>query len=206
MVDRSRIDSLFSVDVRVHSRCPFCGRDHNQTDREHGLCLTLSNHSDGKSLVDYLEDHFNGEIQTGYRCPSKRCGRIAAERKLTKRMFTAPQVLVIQLSRFEYSPLLQQVVKIHDRVDFEEELDLTAWTRSGVPLSYQLQGVVAHAGESATSGHYVAAVRERAGDRFSVISDQIVGQWRGGSFEEMKRPRTEETSFDPYLLVYNKLE
>jgi len=72
-------------------------------------------------------------------------------------------------------------------------------------MSYQLTGVVAHDGESLGVGHYVAAVRRRGRDGFSVISDDRVGQPQGGGFEEMSDPIFGTERFDPYLLVYTRL-
>lgn len=74
-----------------------------------------------------------------------------------------PNVLHLQLKRFEYDFNYDQLVKINDRHEFPESIDLSPYLEheegsSPDPLIYDLHGVLVHAGDIST-GHYYAMIK-----------------------------------------------
>eukprot|EP01132_Coremiostelium_polycephalum_P004652 gene4652-5811_t len=74
-----------------------------------------------------------------------------------------PPVLHLHLKRFEYDPYKDDNVKINDKFQFPEELDLTRFldeTESDKSVSpiYSLQGVLVHSGDL-HNGHYYAYLK-----------------------------------------------
>ena len=67
-------------------------------------------------------------------------------------MFTKfPPVLHLQLMRFQFDPLTEANVKINDRYEFPEKLDVTKYLKDGeeaTPICYTLHAVLVHSGES----------------------------------------------------------
>lgn len=208
--ENERIDRTFGVKYMLRSICVECDTTIANEDQEVGLGLPLSNRVNDKELTKYLSEHFNESMRHGFRCDSDHCLNLnmpPMEQPEGRRIVQPPQILVIQLRRFEYRDVGNgfEALKVHDRVRYADRLELGEWSEGGARMSYQLNGVVAHRGKSLNVGHYVAAVRRRGRDGFSVINDSIVGQWQGGGFAEMVAPRVEDRDFDPYLLVYTRV-
>lgn len=85
--------------------------------------------------------------------------------------------------------------KILDRVEPEEFLDLHDFTeRENEFLTYRLQGVVFHQGNTLGSGHYVAKVRRQTGNGFVVAND---------SWVEPSMPDLHD--YQSYILMYQKV-
>lgn len=165
-------------------------------------------------MLRYLrENEYQEELQL--RCESADCvakfGEKAegSSRLRIKLITSAPEILVIRLVRFrqvwDKRGQLRDI-KIPEKVSFEEYLNLGDFTESQEPLFYKLMGVVCHQGRNITSGHYIAAVREDDGNKFSSINDdRRIAKERGGTVEELELPQSYNKSFDPYVLVYSKV-
>ena len=167
------------------------------------------------SLMDYLREYHAEPIE--WFCDDDAC---AASRQLERengqdtkrtvkareRKFTitqAPEILSIQLKRSQgvMSKGRFREVKVYDDVPYLEELDLSNFTTYQRPLKYRLYAVVAHRGSSATSGHYIAAVR-RKDQGFMTISDLRMQEDEAGTPEELLNPSFDDEKFDPVLLFY----
>lgn len=207
--ERKRVKRLLDVKYEVRSLCPDCDTTRTREDTEMGLGLALVNPVNGKSLTEYLRQHFRVGNLEGFQCQSAHCRALnrakPPNQPQERDIIEAPQVLVIQLVRMRVSFVggHLQSYKIGHRVDYDDRLELTDFSVGGKRSSYQLNGVVAHSGTSLKAGHYVAAVRRRGRDGFSVISDSEVGQ--SGGFAEMADPMFDGRRFDAYLLVYSRL-
>jgi ubiquitin carboxyl-terminal hydrolase 7 len=69
-----------------------------------------------------------------------------------------PPVLHLQLLRFQYDPELDDTVKINDRFEFSETLDLNEFVDSpSDDFTYVLQSVLVHIGGTGR-GHYVVYI------------------------------------------------
>ena len=127
-------------------------------------------------LVESLTSFVQGELLEGdNQWVCEACGRKvdAVKRQTVK---TLPQMLCIQLKRFEYDYETMQRLKVKDRFEVPTELDMRPFTREAVEAqtaspadaapppddkyAYTLMGVVVHSG-SAFAGHYYSYIRER---------------------------------------------
>lgn len=92
-----------------------------------------------------------------------------------------PSVLHLQLKRFEYDFNYDQLVKINDRYEFPETIDLSPYLDPDVlkknpgPCVYNLHGVLVHSGEISV-GHYYAMIKPDVGDQWFRFDDDKV--WR----------------------------
>ncbi|KAI5285731.1 hypothetical protein KEM54_000337 [Ascosphaera aggregata] len=90
---------------------------------------------------------------------------------------TMPDVLHLQLKRFEYDFTHDMMMKINDRHEFPEEFDaapyLTEEGRKNGPWIYQLYGVLVHAGDL-QAGHYYAYIRPTKDGHFYKYDDDRV--------------------------------
>ncbi|ORY41889.1 cysteine proteinase [Rhizoclosmatium globosum] len=88
-----------------------------------------------------------------------------------------PPVLHLQLKRFEYDMEKDAMVKINDRYEFPNEIDLAPFLDPSSPQKgpqkYLLHGVLVHAGDL-TGGHYCAFLRsEKNGKWFKFDDDRV---------------------------------
>ena len=131
-----------------------------------------------------------------------------------------PKVLQIHLRRFEYDYDYDSLVKINDKFEFPETIDLTPYLAKSLdkksPTLYELFGVLVHQGD-ATFGHYYCFLRPSTDPQWFEFNDSVVRRvskaeaiddnfggkaatksksfW--GSYDNMK-------SYSGYVLVYVK--
>ncbi|KAI8611746.1 cysteine proteinase [Chytriomyces sp. MP71] len=124
-----------------------------------------------------------------------------------------PPVLHLQLKRFEYDFETDAMVKINDRYEFPNEIDLAPFldkdsTQKG-PQKYILHGVLVHAGDVA-GGHYQAFLRaEKLGKWFKFDDDRVTPVSEKDAMEENYgvdpgNPKTKliKRFTNAYMLVY----
>ena len=153
--------------------CRACPQHRSEKDESFtSLPVDIRNKS---GLVESLTSFVQGELLEGdnqWVCEACNCKVDAVKRQSLK---TLPQMLCIQLKRFEYDYETMQRLKVKDRFEFPTELDMRPFTREGVDeaeappaasgppddkYAYTLMGVVVHSG-SAFAGHYYSYIRER---------------------------------------------
>mmetsp|Transcript_31511 Transcript_31511/g.77222 ORF Transcript_31511/g.77222 Transcript_31511/m.77222 type:complete len:1170 (-) Transcript_31511:337-3846(-) len=90
-----------------------------------------------------------------------------------------PPILHLHLKRFEYDPLRDANVKVNDRFEFDEEIDLTGFEEGpdseGQPLIYKLHSVLVHSGDM-HGGHYFSFVRPDCETNWYKFNDERVTQ------------------------------
>ncbi|KAI5959658.1 UBP15 [Candida margitis] len=81
-----------------------------------------------------------------------------------------PQVLHLQLKRFEYDFMVDDLVKIDDFYEFPDKIDLKPYLDEDLPAdvknqnwNYKLHGVLVHQG-TISNGHYYAMIKPNARD------------------------------------------
>ncbi|KAJ3261949.1 hypothetical protein HDU77_000537 [Chytriomyces hyalinus] len=126
-----------------------------------------------ESFVDYVAvetlDGDNKYQAEGHGLQDARKGVIFTE---------FPPVLHLQLKRFEYDMERDAMVKINDRYEFPNEIDLSEFLDESVqtskgPQKYILHGVLVHAGDVG-GGHYCAFLRaEKDGKWFKFDDDRV---------------------------------
>ncbi|OQR93624.1 ubiquitin carboxyl-terminal hydrolase 12 [Achlya hypogyna] len=87
-----------------------------------------------------------------------------------------PPVLNIQLKRFEYDPLRDGMVKVHDRFEFPKRLDLTEYlpvANDGPAPVYHLHSILVHSGD-VHGGHYYVYVRPRLDKDWYKFDDDVI--------------------------------
>ena len=93
---------------------------------------------------------------------------------------TFPPVIHMQLLRFQYDPLTDANVKINDKCEFTEEINLDKFLEKPDPehpANYILHAVLVHSGDN-YGGHYVAYINPKVGHRHikgSMTSNPISG-------------------------------
>ena len=90
-----------------------------------------------------------------------------------------PNILILQLKRFEYNQKREAMVKINEYFEFYEELNLEKYMYKTNQLQdsnenlYSLHSVVVHKG-SPNSGHYYAYIKPTIKDDWIQFNDEIV--------------------------------
>ncbi|XP_004294078.1 PREDICTED: ubiquitin carboxyl-terminal hydrolase 25-like [Fragaria vesca subsp. vesca] len=160
---------IFGGALQSQVKCLSCGKESNKVDEIMDISLDVL-HSN--SLKDALQKFFQSELLDGqnkYKC--ERCNKLVAAKKQMS-ILQAPNVLVIQLKRFE--GLLGG--KIDKSISFEEFLVLSSFMckKSQDPRpEYKLCGTIVHSGFSPESGHYYAYIKDAMG-RWYCCNDQFV--------------------------------
>jgi ubiquitin carboxyl-terminal hydrolase 36/42 len=148
------------------------------------------------TLLDSLESFTKTEVVESFTCDGCKT-RVNMEKHL--KVEQAPEVLVIQLKRFEN--LGSNISKIQEMVKYELELDLKPFMSSADtvssfsshfiifprhsfiwlmhtlllqnPQKYDLYGVVEHLGES-SKGHYVCYIRSSETDWYHFNDEKVI--------------------------------
>ncbi|KAK4962483.1 hypothetical protein LTR10_000109 [Elasticomyces elasticus] len=165
------------------------------------------------SLLGCVKATFKENVQA--RCEGCAAKKLKPEtqdstRALERRIVKAPALLAIQLQRVVYDvtePLGVVQRKLSNKVPFDEDLDLSEFTKDGSSLKYRLHGVIGRRGDTTDEGHYIAAVRDHDGTGFSIVNDHLVRRNYTGSFREMREPRASPngTRCSPYIFIYQQL-
>ncbi|CAN6455672.1 unnamed protein product [Victoria cruziana] len=153
------VKEIFGGVLQSQVKCLSCNSESNKMDDIMDISLDLFQCS---SLKEALQLFFQPEILDGsnkYSC--EKCKKLSSARKQMS-IFRAPNVLVIQLKRFEGVHGL----KIDRPIAFGEELALAAHMckqAQDPQPEYSLFGSIVHSGYSPESGHYYAYVKDASG-------------------------------------------
>jgi ubiquitin carboxyl-terminal hydrolase 7 len=137
-----------------------------------------------------------------------------------------PQVLHLQLKRFEYDINRDAMMKVNDRYEFPEIFDATPYLSEDAdksePYIYQLHGVLVHSGDF-NAGHYYAFLKPTKGGLFykfdddrvtratmkEVLEENFGGDYNmpnGHTVQGVRNPYTRtlstKRSMSAYMLVY----
>ena len=187
----SFIYQIFGGKIRSQLKCTKCDYESNTYDPFLDLSLEISRaHSVQKALQRFT----TGEVldgQNSYKCP-KQNKMVRAVKRMT--IEDIPNILIIQLKRFEFS---RSGRKISKHVDFDQTLDLSPYMsdapEKGSAL-YELYGVLVHQGYSMHSGHYFCYLKGTGG-----------GEWH--KFDDTRVHATSARNAmgqSPYILFYTR--
>jgi len=135
---------------------------------------------EAKDVVEALE--LQGRPETIEDYDTEVHGKQTVQR--SQRFRSLPPVLLLNINRMDFCPERMEAVKLNDRFEFPERLDLARFTAPDAdgrapPAEYALQSVIVHAG-TANMGHYVAYCRPGAaagaGDEWFLLDDDHVGR------------------------------
>ncbi|XP_043689594.1 ubiquitin carboxyl-terminal hydrolase 25-like isoform X2 [Telopea speciosissima] len=159
------VKEIFGGALQSQVKCLSCGTESNKTDEIMDISLDLLQ---SNSLKDAMQRFFQPEVLDGsnkYKC--EKCKKLVTARKQMS-ILKAPNVLVIQLKRFE--GILGG--KIDRSISFEEDLVLSSYMRkaSQDPCpEYNLFGTIVHSGYSPESGHYYAYIKEVLSEKVYIL-------------------------------------
>lgn len=167
----SFIYQIFGGKIRSQLKCTQCDYESNTYDPFLDLSLEITRaHSVQKALQRFT----TGEVldgQNSYKCP-KQNTMVRAIKRIT--IEDAPNILIIQLKRFEFS---RSGRKISKHVDFDQTLDLSPYMSQGQKKGsaiYELYGVLVHQGYSMHSGHYYCFLKGTGGGEWHKFDDSSV--------------------------------
>jgi uncharacterized UBP type Zn finger protein len=200
------MNRLFRLRVKKTWVCQDCGKVHVNPEKEIGLSLALPDNGNKRRDIQwYLEQHFASETLLGLECDSGACEifkgiQQRGDRERSTKIVVSPEILVIQLKRMRMDDY-GRLRKVMDRVKCSDRLDLSEYSDGS--LSYQLNGVVAHEGETLKGGHYVSMVRSQGGNGFVFCNDDK--EIDDKKTKEQILARAQGAEFQSYVLVYQKI-
>ncbi|KAL9236509.1 hypothetical protein vseg_011170 [Gypsophila vaccaria] len=165
----SIVKEIFGGSLQSQVKCLSCGSESNKVDEIMDICLEISGCN---SLKDAMKKFFQAEILDGnnkYKC--ERCKKLVTAKKQMS-VLQAPNVLVVQLKRFEgiFGG------KIDRMIAFEEILVLSSFmckASQDPHPEYSLFATIVHSGFSPESGHYYAYIKDAVG-RWYCCNDAYV--------------------------------
>ena len=134
------------------------------------------NVSGNKNLDDSFKDYIQVETMDGEnKYFAEGFGLQDAKKGVIFESF--PQVLHLQLKRFEYDVHRDAMMKVNDRYEFPEEFDASPYLSEEAdksePYIYKLHGVLVHSGDF-NAGHYYAFLRPKKDGYFYKFDDDRV--------------------------------
>lgn len=155
------VQEMFEGQVRSFIKCVNVDFTSSRLEKFYDLQLDVKG---CKSIYDSFEKYIEVEMMNEEnQYAAEGYGKQDAEKGLRFSRF--PPVLSIHLKRFEYDPLRDGMVKVHDRYKFPAHLDLDRFldadpdnAQAKVPQHYHLHSVLVHSGD-VHGGHYYVYVR-----------------------------------------------
>ena len=160
-----------------------------------------------KNIYESFKDYIAVESLEGEnKYDAGDFGLQEAEKGITFDSF--PPVLHLHLLRFQYDPLTDTNVKINDRFEFPEKLNLEEFLQKPetTPANYTLHAVLVHSGDN-HGGHYVVFINPKGDGKWCKFDDDVVSRCTkleaidhnfGGNDEEV----TVKHCTNAYMLVY----
>jgi ubiquitin carboxyl-terminal hydrolase 7 len=168
-----RVASLFRGKARSYVRCPDIGYQTCHDSEFYDLCLVVKGVPDMRaSFEKYIEkEQLFGDNQYDTGDFGKHDAEMGTE------FLEFPPILQVHLRRFEYDYNYNRLIKLNDRFEFPETIDLADFlSREAVPpasTKFDLYGVLVHSG-SAYSGHYYAFLRTSTAADWYKFNDTLV--------------------------------
>ncbi|PNT67955.1 hypothetical protein BRADI_3g34176v3 [Brachypodium distachyon] len=163
----SIVKEIFGGQLKSQLYCPECNHCSDRLEPFLDLNLEVNQM---ESVIDALKSFTKIEVVENFICDGCK-SRVNMEKHF--KVEQAPEVLVIQLKRFQN--LESCTSKIEDMVNYQLELDLKPFMSSpdDKPQNYDLYGVVEHLG-TPSKGHYVCFIRSSQKDWFFFNDDKVV--------------------------------
>jgi ubiquitin carboxyl-terminal hydrolase 7 len=212
------LPNLFCGKVRTYISCINVAYESRRVEDFWDIQLNVSGNKDiEESFKDYVQvEVMNGENQ--YFAGDEFKLQDANKGVIFEKF---PEVLHLQLKRFQYDVDRDAMMKINDRYEFPETFDASPYlaeeNRGSEPWIYQLHGVLVHSGDL-NAGHYYAFIKPTKDGWFykydddkvtkatmrEVLEDNYGGEYRlpngNAAFRTKSKPVLRQNS--AYMLVY----
>lgn len=164
---------MFVGKMKTYLRCINVDYESSRVEDFWDLQLNVSG---CKTVEDSLRDYIQVETLEGdNKYAAEGYGLQDAKKGVIFESF--PQVLHLQLKRFEYDFNRDMMVKVNDRYEFPEVLDVTPYLSETADKSesykYHLHGVLVHSGDM-NAGHYYAFLKPTKDSPFYKFDDDRV--------------------------------
>eukprot|EP00123_Amoebidium_parasiticum_P017348 comp23811_c0_seq1/m.41432 comp23811_c0_seq1/g.41432 ORF comp23811_c0_seq1/g.41432 comp23811_c0_seq1/m.41432 type:complete len:1238 (-) comp23811_c0_seq1:366-4079(-) len=170
-VAEGTIGRLFQGSMKSYVTCMHVDYESSRTESYYDIQLNVKGMGDiYKSFDDYISvETLSGDNKyaaEGHGLQDARKGVIFQ---------TFPPVLHLQLKRFEYDFETDAMVKVNDRFEFHDRLDLSKYLEmpEDTPAEYLLHAVLVHAGD-VHGGHYVVFLRPTCEGQWYKFDDDRV--------------------------------
>lgn len=168
------LPQMFSGKIKTYISCINVDYESSRIEDFWDVQLNVSGN---KNLLESFEDYIQIEKMEGenqymagdqYKLQDANKGVI---------FMSFPNVLHLQLKRFEYDYMRDTMTKINDRYEFPEVFDATPYLAEDAdksePWTYQLHGVLVHSGDL-NAGHYYAFLKPNKDGWFYKYDDDKV--------------------------------
>ncbi|WPG98330.1 Hypothetical protein R9X50_00111900 [Acrodontium crateriforme] len=167
------LPNMFVGKMKTYLRCINVDYESSRIEDFWDLQLNVSG---CKSVQDSFKDYIQVETLEGdNKYAAEGYGLQDAKKGIIFKSF--PNVLHLQLKRFEYDFQRDAMMKVNDRYEFPEVLDASPYLDDDAdksePYIYHLHGVLVHSGDL-NAGHYYAFLKPRKnGDFFRFDDDRV---------------------------------
>lgn len=134
------------------------------------------------TLKDCLELFIEEECDRGQKLKCEKCKKTCPFKKKID-LWKTPDILVIQLKRFDYDDQYG-LVKVQKHVDFPvKKLDLSPYIKSYNPIkpNYYLFAICNHLGTAKDGGHYTTYSWNRKNNQWYFYDDDYFGEFHDTS-------------------------
>eukprot|EP00727_Mastigamoeba_balamuthi_P008267 m51a1_g4062 hypothetical protein (1362) ;mRNA; f:735008-740750 len=170
------IQKLFCGKVKNFIKCLDIEFESSREEQFYDLALNVK---DCKDIYASFDKYTETETLDGDNKYAAEGHGLQRARKGTTFM-EFPQVLHLQLKRWEYDPMRDSMVKVNDRFEFPVTLDLERYLDESaprVPCTYQLHAVLIHSGD-VNGGHYYVFCRPKQANAWYRFDDERVSKVR----------------------------
>ncbi|KAL7385783.1 hypothetical protein ABVT39_000223 [Epinephelus coioides] len=183
------VEDHLVITIENTRTCKSCGAQSVRQEESTNLSLDLL---PGGSVEEMLQEYLK-ETEVEFRCD---CGRNKSSCRSS--FLTLPQVLILQLKRFRYSPFFE-LEKAHDPVRLTRDLLVSSTQDGGC---YSLVSAISHFG-STEMGHYISQGihpdhnPDKPGDHWFTYNDSMV-------FKTSGKLVCEQRKRGAYILFYKR--
>ncbi|XP_078419761.1 ubl carboxyl-terminal hydrolase 18-like [Cetorhinus maximus] len=217
---------LHMVNTEECNRCLKCQHEFMQTGNMLTIPLSLYNPSSGecyKSIENSLKSFFKCQCLDGdNKSHCDKCGEKTATLQ-SYRVCSYPQILCLQLKRFDLAPDMRKAVKSNDFMEFQDELYSESFTEghdsqrmsyyAENKWQYKLLSVIVHKGNT-SFGHYYAYIRDFQEMNWYQFDDEHVlrATWEDvkKTFGSLNSSSLDQNEFHmegtAYLLFYKRMD
>jgi uncharacterized UBP type Zn finger protein len=96
----------------------------------HDFSLNLTSSPSSSSTLQSLLDHFFADEYTdNFSCSKCQCPKEQNRVKLCKSITNLAPIVILQLKRFQYNPMKQELTKIEQEIDFQTEVSFKPYCK-----------------------------------------------------------------------------